>query len=56
MLKKGHCVLLGGYRHTILDVNEDKVLVTHVSDAKGVNGKWLLKTLLPMPFARIDIE
>ncbi|WP_170211252.1 hypothetical protein [Robertmurraya siralis] len=53
--KKGHCVLLGGFRYVIKDINENAAFVIHISDPNGRRGSWILKSKLPIPFAKINI-
>lgn len=54
-LEKGHCIILSGSRYIILETNNEKAFVTHISDPNGIKGRWVLKSLLPVPLTKINI-
>ena len=54
--KKGHCIFLGESRYIIKDLKDDKAFVVRISDLQGRDGKWILKSLLPLPFAEINLK
>ena len=49
----GHCIILGANRYYIMDLKDELALVTHISDPTGLKGKWVLKSLLPIPIAKL---
>lgn len=53
--KIGHCILLNANRYVIKEINEDKAFIVHISDPLGHNGKWIFKSLLPIPFTKIKV-
>lgn len=56
--ERGHCLIIGQFRHVVLDDKDDKVLLTHISDPYGRNSQWVLKDKLPypVPIAKVDID
>ncbi|QST02720.1 hypothetical protein IMZ31_19415 (plasmid) [Pontibacillus sp. ALD_SL1] len=55
MIKKGDCLLLGGSRFVVLRTEADKAFVAHISDPFGKRAKWILISLLPVPFGNISV-
>lgn len=54
--EKGDCIILGSFRYVVLEVDDDKVLVTNITKPSKSRGKWVLKSLLPTPIAKINIK
>ena len=53
--QKGHCIFLNANRYVIKEIDEDKAFIVHISDPLGHYGKWILKSLLPIPFTKINV-
>jgi hypothetical protein len=54
--ERGHFIILGINRHVILEVTDSEVYLVHISDPLGINGKWVLQKLLPIPIGKMDVE
>lgn len=53
--EKGHCILLNSNTFIIKDLKDEMAFVVHLSDPIGTRGRWVLKSLLPVPHAKINI-
>ncbi len=54
--EKGHCVMLGSFTFVILKSLNELVYLTHITDPRGRNGRWIDVNKLPTPHAKINIE
>lgn len=54
--EKGHCVMINSFTYVVLKSSDEEVYLTHISDPKGRNGRWIDINKLPNPHAKINIK